>query len=101
MIEILKEISTGRLAAVCEECYNEYESAEKAVNDVDVTFGTFGRCQPAEFSEIRQAGWDKYVTFTREYDNPVTSATAQSDIIGVIPFSPARDAPLSQVRAAM
>ena len=61
MLEILKEVESGKLHIVCSECDTEYSSPQNTLDDKNPTVYSGGRTAPATLDEIETAGWATYL----------------------------------------
>jgi len=84
MLEFRTELKTGKIFVRCDECYNEYDTAENAKNDIGVTYEKYGKSRVATLEEIKTANVENYIEEAWNDDElynatpPVTRVTVPS-----------------------
>lgn len=60
-VEIVQEISTGRLFFRCDECETCWDYYEDIQNPNTGEHEKYGRIEEPTYEEIKKKGWEKYI----------------------------------------
>ncbi len=64
MLEVVINVSSGVCSVMCDECYIEWKNPEEAINNINGSreINQNVRVRTAKMEEVKEQGWEKYVT---------------------------------------